>query len=509
MKIEKEIEKEIEMARAKVDALLEAAKARITEGTDPTPLLGEALETSREGLMPEMTCDSWECHVFERIVSLAPAKAEADAILLFEKALETAQGIKCSGCRDTALFGTIKEMAVVGMDSGSVPISEKVKEKARMIMGDGWESSLLEHIARVQAGRGLFKEALETACRIESAHCRAEALSSIASELAKAGMFREALETACRIEDATSRAHALLHSASKLAKSGMDVRPFFWHAADAASRIRDDDVRDYVIHDLASQQADAGMFREAIETACKLDSWDGARHTLSGILSKQIKAGMFREATDAAREVGNDWIRAWLFIDLASEHARAGMDAKPLLVEAAGAARKIYHAEDRESMLRHVEYAQEKAGMDAKPLLVEAADAARAIRDDKERASRLISIALSQAEAGMDAGPLLKEAADAARRICDYKQRVEMLTHIASRRTEAGMDCEHLLCEALRDAGSISGDRDRADAFKSIAWKLVDAVRLRKAREGEFQKPDFAKKLTPQPAEGQKMKRGS
>jgi len=131
-----ETEREFYIALDKIEALVKQAEAHISEGADPMPLLKEAVETAGKGLVQGFH-DFFPGTTFQIIIMLTPASAEADAIELFEKVLETVQKIECSICRDEELGLILEEMAYVGLKSGSLQISEKALEETRILLKDG------------------------------------------------------------------------------------------------------------------------------------------------------------------------------------------------------------------------------------------------------------------------------------------------------------------------------------------------------------------------------------
>ncbi len=180
-----------------------------------------------------------------------------------------------------------------------------------------------------------------------------------------------------------------------------------------------------------------------------------------GLLPSSERAAVLAEALDAARQIGDESDRAWVFEELAT-HLPAS-----LLAEALGAARQIGDQSERARALG------ELAPHLPAPLLAEALGMARQIGNESLRARALGGLAPRLAAEQRAA--VLAEALGAARQIGNESERAWALGELAPRLAEE--QCTAVLAEALGAARQIGDEFDRARALGELAPRLAEEQR--------------------------------
>ncbi|MFA5411783.1 MAG: hypothetical protein WC350_00325 [Candidatus Micrarchaeia archaeon] len=218
-------------------------------------------------------------------------------------------------------------------------------------------------------------------------------------------------------------------------------------------------------------------FEKRIEEARGL----GIYETLLQIAKEQAEAGMFREAIQTIERTVNLWggcDGSGTIYTIGEIVKIAGDNGVDVSEEALGIARKMKCGGCRGSALSGI--ALGMTHLDNPLVLEKALEIARKL-GGRYLDSTLNYRAILQTKRG-----LFKEALETARTIKDTDLRADALTSIASEQANGGMDATSALDEALKSA-------------PEIARRLVEVLKLQKAKEGEFQRPDFKKPISGQP----------
>ncbi len=128
-------------------------------------------------------------------------------------------------------------------------------------------SDIAEAIAKTgekQKAVSIFNQALQTAQRIENAHLRLSALSSITINMAGAGLSNRAFQLATTIENAYLRSLTLSYIAVAIARSGEKQKAIgtFNQALQVAQRIKDADSHSSALFLIATAMAKAGFLNK-------------------------------------------------------------------------------------------------------------------------------------------------------------------------------------------------------------------------------------------------------
>jgi len=222
-----------------------------------------------------------------------------------------------------------------------------------------------------------------------------------------------------------------------------------------------------------------------------------------------------------------------VLLERAEEQIRAGTDAAPLLREALEAVRDLWRPRLQSScdsillqLLERISTLAPAAGEDEAAMLCEGAlDIADKFGCDDCRGSGISYIvklsmdAASDPEAGIRLGKRLLahveelEARYVKRRCEEFRKEADEACRTI--RINAEIDCGNICKKAEDRCASVTTEQD-AYAFYAgeDSTRRLERIRAKVShleafttRAGEFQKPDFAKKPTPQPAEA-KAKQG-
>ena len=320
----------------------------------------------------------------------------------------------------------------------------------------------------VDAARQTLAATLQIAHRLSRASNRARALTNIASAQAKVGdvdaakwTLAAALEVARGIDYVYSRADALTDIASVQARLGeVDAARQTLAAALAIARSIDKAIRAGALIRIAIAQAKAGDVDAARRTRAAVlaitPRIDKAYQVLfyesrlADIASEQAGAGHFADALAIARSIDSAYLRVEALVRIVRRQTRVrDFDAaRQTLAAALEVAHRIDDASSRAGALASI--ASEQAGVGD----VDAARQTLAAAPDPEIAPRIsnaflvfsdlesgpVSIASVQARVGdVDAArQTLSDALAIARRIDDAEFRVRALASIAGEQAKAG-----------------------------------------------------------------------
>ncbi len=278
------------------DALHEIAVNQIEAG-----FISEAIATQTEIVSPE---GRWWVHyeIVERVCSFEDTKEKLAALaqiiaaeakaprLVAETQSPTGEG---EVAKDDWIDWARSELASTQAKAEAFP---KAFATAREIKDPFWKTSALTHIAAAQAearlvedARKSFAEALNAIHGIEAPRGKAWALRDIGVAQAQAAMkeqargtFARAVATAQRIEDCRGE----LRCAS-------------------STNIGIGDSRAGILSAIAADQADAGLFDDAVSTALAIEDVHAKVSNLCGIAAAQSKAGLAERARAEFRKGTN------------------------------------------------------------------------------------------------------------------------------------------------------------------------------------------------------------
>ena len=274
----------------------------------------------------------------------------------------------------------------------------QIVEVSENIFNQLWKR-LLNDLGRMRLYNSLIKKnflsAFEVARSIENDYLRAAVIAAVE---ARAGGTAAALETARCIENDYLRAWALKETAVAQAHAGDTLA-----ALETTQDIVDDCRRAEALKEIATIQARAGDRAAAIETARSIEP-ESDWLTLPKIAVVQAQAGereaslnTFAEAVKTARNIENDYIRAWALKEIATAQTQAGERKASLntFTAALETALNIQYDWRRAWILKEIAAAQAQAGDTAA-----AFETARSIENSRRRAESLVKIAVAQIQTG-------------------------------------------------------------------------------------------------------------
>ncbi|NUQ60981.1 MAG: protein kinase [Pirellulales bacterium] len=257
----------------------------------------------------------------------------------------------------------------------------------------------------------IVSQALAAAGELGAGEDQSFALSSIAASQAKSGFVDGAFRTVERVERESWRAFGLTEIATAQAKAGLtaEAQRTFYDALAAARQIKElpplVGATGVVINrngeaarrkkDIATSQAEAGFFDDALATAEGIEGFEAVcQSALSNIAAAQAKARLFDKALVTAEKM----LSGITALDqIATAQAEAG-----LFGEAMATIGKIEDVPWRAPALSKVAAAQAKAGL--KPIAQQTFDQALAAANNAKEAWveawLLRNIAVAQAQAG-------------------------------------------------------------------------------------------------------------
>ena len=410
---------------------------------------------------------------------------------LFEIALQTAKKIDGERYRAPVLRDIAAAFAETGHGVDAKNTFANALRSAEKIEDAVSHARSLRNIAIAQAEAGFFPNALRTAEKIESvdwrasslferSDWRASALRGIAAAFAKAGhgvdaknTFANALRIAEKIEAAPSRTPTLREIATAQAEAGL-----FPDALRTAEKIRNALSRDFSLRDIATAQAEADLFPNALQTANKIEDERYRASVLGDIAAAFARAehsvdakNTFANALRTANKIEDERYRASVLGDIATAFARAehSIVAKNTFANALRTAEKIETAFYRDSALRDIAVAFANAGFSPNALRT-----AEKIEDADNRAYALRDIVAAFADAGF-----FPNALRTAEKIEDASLRTIALGNIAAAFAEAGF-----FSNALQTAEKIEGiDNHRAFVLRGIAIAQAEAGDIKNAIE--------------------------
>jgi SOS response regulatory protein OraA/RecX len=256
--------------------------------------------------------------------------------------------------RDGLYKDTFSTMRAMGLDADLDALIDKAAKMSRLGLGmDKVKAAFKEALDAAQkavdpscavsrvvvemAQAGLLKDALVVAWTIKDLSYRSDAISVIAEEMAKAGQYKDAIDVACKVDNAEDRSNAFSRIALEMAKVGMDrvaVMAVFIRAIDASWTICSPSHRSYAQRSIVVDMAQAGLFKDALNVARKMDDAFNRAAAFSRIalemaknrIGKALVMAVFREALGTVGEIGDRSRRSSGFVNVAEAMAQAGVD---------------------------------------------------------------------------------------------------------------------------------------------------------------------------------------
>jgi hypothetical protein len=224
-------------------------------------------------------------------------KAQAREIL--QIALDAAGSIPDETQRHEALGSLVSALAQVGWDDIARDIVLRYPDSEQRDEG-------LALIALVQTYRASWEEARETAQQIHGEDRRQRMQALALWQQTREGPIHELLERASNLPDPERRSQALAHLAGRLAESGQtdQARELLRVAVTTVQEQVDPERHPAVFADLATSMGLRGFWKEARETADRVEPGCLRDSALRAIAGNQARAGSWSEslATLAAVE---------------------------------------------------------------------------------------------------------------------------------------------------------------------------------------------------------------
>jgi tetratricopeptide (TPR) repeat protein len=208
------------------------------------------------------------------------------------------------------------KIAIIQRDSGN-PKEAKLTEaqalqlvKSMPIEGRG---AAYANIARFQAEKGSFSNALKIVKKVGNKRTKEAAYRDIAKFQGEAGYFREAFKTAESIQDMSLWVETVVELARYLIQAGDTENALMItrEAAKGAETIADVEARRRALKNIATFQAEAGFFGDALEIAELITSQEEREEAFSNIAKFQAKARHFNEALDTAKRIEEMSSEGW------------------------------------------------------------------------------------------------------------------------------------------------------------------------------------------------------
>jgi tetratricopeptide (TPR) repeat protein len=265
------------------------------------------------------------------LMDIAVAQAKTgwlkDADETVSEALQIARFIPRNRLKAFALCYIAAAQANAGWLKDADDTVSEALQTAHSIDDKKWKAAALRYIAVAQANAGWLENARKTFAKalqaIRTQDVYGDQGLSIADAQAGAGLFAEALQTARSIDVKRLKAAALRYIAVTQAEAGWieDAHKTFAEAVRAAHTV--DNGRQWVLEEIATAQAEAGLFAEALQTASTIDQINPKASALGKIANAQAHAGLFAEALGTAHTIANGRRKAGVLKDIAVAQIRA------------------------------------------------------------------------------------------------------------------------------------------------------------------------------------------
>jgi predicted negative regulator of RcsB-dependent stress response len=256
--------------------------------------------------------------------------------------------------------------------------------------------SALISIAEAQLEPELFAEAIHAARSIEG-DSRAGEIGRVVQAQVKADQLLEVMVTVRDFFDSSERADVIV----KIANTQIEMGEFS-EALSTTDLIEDPEMRTIILSDIAKAQTRAQRFTEALSTVQQIENTQFRarelylRDVLIGIVGAQVDAGLYRDAYDTAQRIVDPPSLVSSLIAIASAQS-----SPTLFAEALSGARSIENVALRAYALGRI-----ASATSSQSLAIEALTLARSIEDPHRRA-----ISLSQVAAMTQAGDAILDEA--------------------------------------------------------------------------------------------------
>jgi RNA polymerase sigma factor (sigma-70 family) len=238
-----------------------------------------------------------------------------------ERALKLVPKLTNEVQRDWALAAIARTQARIGEPAAAAKTAEQIKaDEPRKSAGAG--------IVIALAHRGQFKQARTAMATLDDPSLKTHVLAALAGRLAKAGdraearkVFQQALQTSADIQPVNAR-NSALHSLATAEASASEFAEAL-RAAQAQTRQENNLINSFTYSAIAHQQARAGDYKGALQTADKVWWASEKARVLQEIALRQTKAGQWPAALKQAQAQADPLLKAATLLGIARGLARA------------------------------------------------------------------------------------------------------------------------------------------------------------------------------------------
>ena len=318
---------------------------------------------------------------------------------------------------------------------------------------------------------------METVSLVADPAARVALLGQLAVRQAKAGkqreaaqLFQRAMSTTEEINDEMWRLQALIGIASDHSKAGddADARQTLLQLRRNIAVLRDASNKRYLLHSLVKAQAQAGDYREALETVKAFADWQSASSALKNMIQEQLRKGDIENAISTVSQNSNMSDRDGLLLQIAEAQAKKD--------DCTGVIRTASMVQYKSSSKEYIQ--KEIAGCQARAGQVEAAlQTASDITDPYIKADALyeIGFALTKKGTRLCRHDVLQKAFETGVVARDYSPN-NLLHEIAWAQAECGdMDA------ARKTAAVIPDDMGKAETMDSISYSQANRGEVKQA----------------------------